>query len=115
MKITCNKGAKVTIITGSYSKDGGADVTGAEETTVSFPANEATTKVLNSTGNCITLKMTGAYLIEKITIENPTTGIETLKAAKAAKDGAIYNLAGQKVGKDFKGLVIKNGVKVVNK
>ncbi len=115
MKITCNKGAKVTIITGSYSKAGGADVTGAEETTVSFPANEATTKVLNSTGNCITLKMTGAYLIEKITIENSTTGIETLKVAKAAFKGATYNVAGQQVDAAYKGLVIKDGKKFVNK
>ena len=74
MKITCNKGAKVTIVTGSYSKDGGATVTGAEETVVSFPQNTVTTAVLNSTSNCITLTMTGAYLIEKIKIENPSSG-----------------------------------------
>lgn len=41
-------------------------------------------------------------------------GIETVKAAVKA-DGAIYNLAGQKVGKDYKGLVIMNGKKFVQK
>ena len=28
---------------------------------------------------------------------------------------AVYNLAGQKVGKDFKGLVIKDGKKYIQK
>ena len=42
------------------------------------------------------------------------TGIESVKASFKA-EGTAYNLAGQKVANDFKGLVIKNGVKVVNK
>ena len=32
-----------------------------------------------------------------------------------AENGAIYNLAGQRVGKDYKGIVIKNGKKFMNK
>jgi hypothetical protein len=43
------------------------------------------------------------------------SGISTVKAAKFNADAPAYNLAGQKVGKDFKGLVIKNGANVVNK
>ena len=42
------------------------------------------------------------------------TAIETVKTVKTV-DGSIYNLAGQKVGKDYKGLVIKNGRKLVQK
>ena len=42
------------------------------------------------------------------------TAIATVKAVKTIGD-AIYNLAGQKVGKDYKGLVIKNGVKMIQK
>ncbi len=42
------------------------------------------------------------------------TGIQTVKAAKNA-DAATYNLAGQKVDNSFKGVVIKNGQKVLNK
>ena len=30
-------------------------------------------------------------------------------------DGVMYNLAGQKVGKDYKGVVIVNGKKVMMK
>jgi hypothetical protein len=45
---------------------------------------------------------------------DPSTGIATLKTANA-NNGAIFNLAGQKVGKDFKGIVIINGKKFVVK
>ena len=44
-----------------------------------------------------------------------TDGIKTIAASKATADGAIYNLAGQKVGADFKGIVIMNGKKMLNK
>lgn len=40
-----------------------------------------------------------------------STNINTVKAA--AEDGAIYNLAGQKVDAAFKGIVIKNGRKMI--
>ena len=43
-----------------------------------------------------------------------STAIETVEAVKA-NDGAIYNLAGQKVDKSYKGIVIMNGKKVVLK
>lgn len=45
---------------------------------------------------------------------NETTAIQTVKAAQAT-DGAVYNLAGQKVGNDFKGVVIKEGKKMLQK
>ena len=43
------------------------------------------------------------------------TGINTVKNDSKKADAALYNLAGQKVNKDFKGLVIKNGSKFINK
>ncbi len=42
------------------------------------------------------------------------TGIETVKAAQDS-NAPIYNLAGQKVNNDYKGVVIKNGKKFVMK
>ena len=52
--------------------------------------------------------------IYTIKVEAGTTGISTVKTT-AQKNDAIYNLAGQKVGKDYKGIVIMNGRKVVLK
>lgn len=42
------------------------------------------------------------------------TGIQTIEAASAAND-AMYNLAGQRVDKAYKGIVIVNGKKYLNK
>lgn len=48
-------------------------------------------------------------------ITNTTTGISKVENLKVAKDGKCFNLAGQQVGKGYKGIVIKNGKKMVIK
>lgn len=48
-------------------------------------------------------------------ITNTTTGISKVENLEVAKDGKSFNLAGQQVGKGYKGIVIKNGKKVVVK
>ena len=45
--------------------------------------------------------------------DNQTTAIQTIE--KVANDGVIYNLAGQKVDANYKGVVIKNGKKMILK
>lgn len=50
------------------------------------------------------------------TPESTTTGINGIKTTTEKKaDGRIYNLAGQQVDKNFKGIVIENGVKRIQK
>lgn len=44
-----------------------------------------------------------------------TEGIHDMKAESTVKDGAIYNLAGQRVNATFKGVVIQNGHKFIQK
>lgn len=44
-----------------------------------------------------------------------TTGIGSVEASADAADSAAYNLAGQKVGNDYKGIVVKNGKKFIQK
>ena len=46
-------------------------------------------------------------------VEGGATAIENVKVQTA--DGVMYNLAGQKVGSDFKGIVIKDGKKMLQK
>ena len=48
-------------------------------------------------------------------ISSTTTGISKVENLKVAQDGKCFNLAGQQVGKGYKGIVIKNGKKVVVK
>ncbi|MBR2244786.1 MAG: hypothetical protein IJ888_08695 [Prevotella sp.] len=43
------------------------------------------------------------------------TGIYTIDSTKVINNGAIYNLAGQKVNENYKGIVIKNGKKYIQK
>ena len=50
----------------------------------------------------------------KMNISGTVTGINGVAVEKAF-DEPIYNIAGQKVTKNYKGLVIKNGKKYVNK
>ena len=49
-----------------------------------------------------------------INFDDEATGIHTIEAASAA-NGAMYNLAGQRVDKAYKGIVIVNGKKYLNK
>jgi len=42
-----------------------------------------------------------------------TTGINSIENGQIDNDAPAYNLAGQKVGKGYKGIVIKNGKKFV--
>jgi hypothetical protein len=61
-------------------------------------------------------KIPGKHVIKYVKVidlEGPDA-IQTVKAAQAT-DGAVYNLAGQKVGNDFKGIVIKDGKKMLQK
>jgi len=51
-----------------------------------------------------------------LSVSQGATGIEAVKAANAVKaDNVMYNLAGQKVDAAYKGMVIMNGRKFVNK
>lgn len=44
---------------------------------------------------------------------NVVTGVKAVELQNAVNDGAIYNLAGQRVSDSYKGVVIKNGKKYV--
>lgn len=61
------------------------------------------------------LDATSAGAEVKLFIDGTATSIESINGAAEAEDGAIYNLAGQRVGKAQKGIYIVNGKKVVVK
>lgn len=50
-----------------------------------------------------------------ITVKETSTGINGISTDEADENEEIYNIAGQKVGKNYKGLVIKNGKKQIVK
>lgn len=57
----------------------------------------------------VQVSVLGAWLVDT------TTGISKVENLKVAQDGKCFNLAGQQVGKNYKGVVIKNGKKMVIK
>ena len=66
----------------------------------------------------ITFDPNGATAADKVKIEVtgiPTVGISGIATDDADDNAPIYNLAGQKVTKSYKGVVIKNGKKIYQK
>lgn len=71
-----------------------------------------------------TLKANSAYLVLPASSEakikftfddDEATGIQTSEVKSEEAELRIYNLSGQLVGEDYKGIVIKNGKKMLNK
>ena len=95
-----------------FTLKGGKDVTSQDDegnSTTTFDAKDTYYTFQKYSG-------TGNILISSIEFTPVNaTGISTINAAEKVSNGAIYNLAGQKVGKDFKGLVIKDGKKMIQK
>mgnify|MGYP003488843091 FL=1 len=76
--------------------------------TVTFSVAEGGTYYVFAAGS----KM-GFYGFKYVT--GTSTGISDIQAPKSSKDGATFNLLGQKVASNAKGIVIKNGKKFINK
>lgn len=56
-----------------------------------------------------------SYLPEVLTIKGTPTGIKTIQTSGAKTEDGYYNLSGQRVGADYKGIVIHNGKKMLRK
>ncbi|MBO4827703.1 MAG: endo-1,4-beta-xylanase [Prevotella sp.] len=62
------------------------------------------------------ITITGAYCnIDKITLKCTKSGVTTVLMDAQQDNGPVYNLSGQRVGANYKGIVIKNGRKVLNR
>lgn len=95
--------------------------TGASEKTnvgkISLAANEVKGETVHYTGGAgkIFLYPNGGLNVYTIKVTSVTSGISNINASEAANEGATFNLLGQKVANDAKGIVIKNGKKFINK
>lgn len=73
--------------------------------TVTIPANKAYLEI--NTPNSAKYYSIG--------IGGNTTGIQAIHQNSVKADGIMYSLSGQRVGKDYKGIVICNGKKMIKK
>lgn len=74
-------------------------------TGVAIPANKAYLEINEPTS--------AKYY--SIGIGGNTTGIQAIQQNSVKADGIMYSLSGQRVGKDYKGIVICNGKKMIKK
>ena len=85
---------------------------------VTFAASEYKSSTLKYTGGAAKILIysgkSGINLYD-IKVTSGTSGISNINASEAANEGATFNLLGQKVASNAKGLVIKNGKKFINK
>ena len=85
---------------------------------ISFDANEYKSGTVKYTGSATTILVysgkSGINLYDIKVTPSTSTGITSIEASASAKSNAIYNLAGQQVSSSYKGIVIKNGKKVLN-
>ena len=80
-----------------------------------FYKASSTQKIPAKCGYLEVAKTAGAAFFSLGDITGNTTGIADVKAETVKSDAQMYNLAGQKVGKGYKGIVIKNGKKMILK
>lgn len=72
---------------------------------VTIPANKA----------YLVIPSTNSAKYYSIGIGGNTTGIQAIHQNSVKADGIMYSLSGQRVGKDYKGIVICNGKKMIKK
>jgi hypothetical protein len=85
-----------------------------EPSTQTYTVPEA---AAGSTSFKITRSMTGTnlFITKLVVTRGGTTGITEKTVINSVMNNIIFNLAGQKVGADYKGIVIKNGRKFIQK
>ena len=94
-----------------------ADAEGYVWKEFSFTVTEDMIKTLDGVKVVRVKETAGGYRCKAISINaDLPTGIQSVKAADTKSvNGAIYNLAGQKVNETYKGIVIKDGKKYIQK
>lgn len=75
--------------------------------TVTIPANKAYLEIATPASTSAKYYSIG--------IGGNTTGIQAIQQNSVKADGIMYSLSGQRVGKDYKGIVICNGKKMIKK
>ena len=112
------KGAISSVTEGNYTNnyisDGDDQVMVFDKlkTGVKIPTDGAQYEVK---GIFVSTKLSGkiTYEIAPLSITPVATGINGVEAAAVDANAPVYNIAGQRVSKDYKGLVIVNGKKIM--
>lgn len=80
---------------------------------VGFRKVEASNIMIQPFRAYVTVPAASAHTLDIVFDQGSITGITAVSAER--QDNIVYNLSGQRVGKDFRGIVVKNGRKYVQK
>jgi len=111
------KGSTKSVVApdGSFAESLTIDAASQAECTGKTEAEASIFIATATKGGTAKIKETsGGMRVYAISINQEVTGIQNVKAVKNV-DAAAFNLAGQKVDAAYKGLVIKDGKKIINK
>ena len=110
---------KIQISSANSSEARTFTITNGDKTSVTTTADgtKSEESITVTADGDLVLQQSKAINIYAIAVnaEIPTGIQETVAPVKVINNGAIYNLAGQKVNETYKGIVIKNGKKYIQK
>ena len=98
-----------------WDKGNSVDVGTLTESTEGSGKNTYHLQNWSGSSKKVVLNVKKAYLRKVIVTTTTSAGIETVRAIELNANAPIYNLAGQRVGKDYKGVVIQSGKKFIKK
>ncbi|MCQ2219983.1 MAG: hypothetical protein MJZ12_01245 [Prevotella sp.] len=91
----------------------GFNLTNLSETQILTNGTNATKEMTVTEDGEVTLTVTGGLRVVTIEIQRQgVTGINPVISKDGKTSSATFNLSGQRVGKDYKGIVIENGRKI---
>ncbi|MBQ7423715.1 MAG: hypothetical protein IJV19_03110 [Prevotella sp.] len=101
---------------GVFADKGGDDMTGIDAVEVTLKAGKQILKLKKTT--YVPVRITALKLVRSIDNSDPfnqtITGINQITTNNQQTNN-VYNLAGQRVGNDYKGIVVKNGKRYIKK
>ena len=114
-KISAKTDPEETVLTGNKADQNEYGCVSPSNEKYSFTLNAEDVALLKENGMVVT-----GYNItmKKVTLDNSdvvSDGISAAKNEKVVNNNVMYNLAGQQVSKNYKGIVIQNGKKFINK
>ena len=108
---------KIQIASANSEEERTFTITNGDKTSVTTTGDGTKTEetITVSADGDLVLQQSKAINVYTITVGGSTGIQETVAPVKVINNGAIYNLAGQKVNESYKGIVIKNGKKYIQK
>ena len=103
----------ITWRSANSTSERGFNLTNLSENQILTNGTNATKELSVLADGEVTLQVTGGLRVVSIEIQRQgVTGISNATVNASKKASSLFNLSGQRVGKDYKGIIIENGKKI---